>query len=126
MRLVTARRPAHVWLMATTGSRRWRRRLARVLLWSGLLYMLLRWFEYHQVFQPLGRLDADASALGGAWEEVRFQTGDGVNLHAWFLPAPMNSARAGLAVLFSHGNAGNISHRLDACGLLLELGVNGF
>jgi hypothetical protein len=40
-------------------------------------------------------------------------------LHAWFIPA--ENARA--TVLFCHGNAGNISHRLDSIRLLHSLGL---
>lgn len=105
--------------------RRWSRWL-RWLLLPLLLYMLLRWFEYQNVFQPYGRLDADGSALGRPWEEVYFQASDGPRLHAWFFPAETNSPRAHLAVLFSHGNAGNLSHRLDSYALLLDLGLSVF
>jgi len=47
--------------------------------------------------------------LGLAFEEVALTTSDGETLAAWFVPAD----RPRGAVLFCHGNAGNISHRLD-------------
>ncbi|NIM70493.1 MAG: alpha/beta fold hydrolase, partial [Xanthomonadales bacterium] len=45
---------------------------------------------------------------------------DGVRLHGWFVPAP--GARSTL--LFLHGNAGNISHRLDSIAIFHELGLD--
>lgn len=54
------------------------------------------------------------AALGLAWEDVTLTAADGVRLHAWWVPA--NPARR--TVLFLHGNAGNISHRLDKLAIL--------
>ena len=48
--------------------------------------------------------------FGLDYEDVEIVTEDSVRLHGWFVPA--ESARATL--LFFHGNAGNISHRLDS------------
>ncbi|MEO1249772.1 MAG: alpha/beta hydrolase, partial [Pseudomonadota bacterium] len=45
---------------------------------------------------------------------------DGVTLDAWFVPAP--DARGTL--LFFHGNAGNISHRLESVRIFHELGLS--
>ena len=44
---------------------------------------------------------------------------DGVKLHGWFVP----SAARWRAVLFFHGNAGNISHRLQTIAILHRLGL---
>lgn len=98
-------------------------------LWRGLLFLvllavLLRWFERRQVYQPQRRLVAEATALGRPCEEVFFHAADGVRLHGWFFPAPTNSASRPFAVVFSHGNAGNLSHRLGTYELLLDLGWN--
>ena len=45
---------------------------------------------------------------------------DGTRLHGWFVPA--TSPRGTL--LFSHGNAGNIGHRLDSIRQFHSLGLN--
>jgi pimeloyl-ACP methyl ester carboxylesterase len=88
---------------------------------------MLRWFEHRQVYQPGRRLlESTGAELGRPFEEAHFRADDGVALHAWFYPASPDSARAGLAVLVCHGNAGNISHRLDICSALLETGVAVF
>jgi pimeloyl-ACP methyl ester carboxylesterase len=74
---------------------------------------MLRWFEHSQVYHPDRVLEATGAELGRPFENVVFTTSDGVELHGWFFPANTNSPRAQLAVLLCHGNAGNISHRLE-------------
>jgi hypothetical protein len=56
---------------------------------------------------------------GLSYETVEIVTEDGVKLHGWFLPA--EKARGTL--LFFHGNAGNISHRLDSLKIFHELNL---
>jgi len=91
-----------------------------------LTYLMLRWFEHRQVFYPSRTLDASGGELGRPWEDVYFQASDGTKLNGWFFPADATSLRAHLAFLICHGNAGNISHRLDLCAVLLRAGVNVF
>jgi fermentation-respiration switch protein FrsA (DUF1100 family) len=70
------------------------------------------------VYFPSRTLDGGTpAALGLAYEDVTLRTSDGVRLHAWWVPAP--AARR--AVLLLHGNAGNISHRLDKLAVLAGL-----
>jgi len=69
---------------------------------------------------PSRALEASPADVGLAYETVRLTAGDGARLHAWFVPAP--TARGTL--LFSHGNAGNIAHRLDSISLFHSLGLN--
>lgn len=82
---------------------------------AALLYV----FQSRFVFYPeTGRADrATPAALRLAFEEVRILTADGERLHGWFVPAP--DARA--TVLFLHGNAGSIVHRLDWLPLFQRL-----
>jgi len=104
----------------------WRLIFLALLVGGTFLIMMLRWFEHSQVYYPNRALDAEGSALGRPFENVLFETGDGVRLNGWFFPAGTNSANSSLAVLICHGNAGNISHRLPLCRILLESGVNVF
>lgn len=57
--------------------------------------------------------------IGLAYEDVELRTSDDVRLHGWYVPGG-NGAEV---VLFFHGNAGNISHRLDSLRIFHELGV---
>jgi uncharacterized protein len=77
------------------------------------LVVLLAWvFQERLLYLPhVGREHIGTPAdRGMAWEEVALTTEDGVTLDAWWIPA--EPARGSL--LFFHGNAGNISYRLDS------------
>ncbi len=87
---------------------------------------MLRWFEHSQVYHPERALIATGAELGRPFEEVWFTAADGVRLNGWFFPAEAQSPRAHWVVLHCHGNGGNISHRLEACRLLLETGASVF
>lgn len=56
------------------------------------------------------------------FEDVFFSAADGTKLHGWYLPGESGQP----LVLFCHGNAGNISHRVDNLRLLRELGLSVF
>jgi len=71
--------------------------------------------------EPSRRLDATPNDAGLTYSEVQFKTNDGVLLHGWFVPN-----RDGPVLLYFHGNAGNISHRLETIHLFHQLGLNVF
>jgi len=71
------------------------------------------------VFFPRRELWADPSERGLPYENTIFPAGDGTLLHGWFLPGKGRGT-----VLFCHGNAGNISHRLDTLEILSGLGLS--
>jgi len=66
-------------------------------------------FIESQIFFPDKVLVGDPGSFGLAYEDQWIETEDGLRLHAWWLPA----AGARTVLVFFHGNAGNISHRLD-------------
>ena len=70
---------------------------------------------------PGRQLEATPEAVGLDYEDVWLDTSDGVRIHSWFVPA--DSTRT---VLYFHGNAGNISHRLYTIRQLHELGRSVF
>ena len=74
-----------------------------------LLVVLPVIFEKSLIYHPSREHDATARDLGLAHESVALVAEDGVRLDALFLPA--KGAR--FTVLLAHGNAGNLSHRLD-------------
>jgi len=57
--------------------------------------------------------------VGMDYEDVSIETSDGVTLHGWFI-----AGRTSQVLLFFHGNAGNISHRLDSIGQFQDLGLS--
>ena len=74
--------------------------------------MLRNRLQRSQVFAPVKYPDGiwQPEAYGLPAEDVWFTSADGVRLHAWWVPHP----KARGAVLYCHGNNGNISHRLGA------------
>lgn len=71
-------------------------------------------FERRFIYYPERAHEATPAQMGLPGEDVALVAEDGVRLHGWYLP--VKDAR--LTVLFNHGNAGNISHRLDRALLL--------
>jgi hypothetical protein len=104
---------------------RWTRRgalLLFALLWG---FLMLRWLEHDLVFQPSSTMEADAGALGRPAEDVFIPVDKSGKIEAWYFPAgPTNAPPSGRVFLVCHGNAGNISHRMDLCQLLLETGAS--
>lgn len=60
---------------------------------------------------------ASPQTVGLAYDSVTLMTDDGIRLDGWYVPA--ENARG--VVLFLHGNAGNISHRLDSLQIFNRL-----
>jgi fermentation-respiration switch protein FrsA (DUF1100 family) len=77
-------------------------------------------FVESRIFFPDRHLESRPADFGLDYEDVRFRTDDGVMLHGWYVPA--KSCRA--VLLFCHGNAGNISHRLDNVKRLHAVGLS--
>ena len=88
----------------------------------GALALMLYVTQSSLVFYPeIGReIAATPAQLGLPYEDLRLKTSDGIGLHGWFVPA----APARGTVLFLHGNAGNISHRLDSVQMFHRLGYD--
>ena len=83
---------------------------------SALLFMA----QSRMLYQPSRGYAYDPEGYGLQYEVVSLVTPDGESLAAWFVPAE----GADRTILFCHGNAGNISHRLDTLKMFHELGLN--
>lgn len=97
--------------------------ISALLLLAGVL-LLLRIFENRLVFYPYKYPTGTwrPEWFGLALEDCWFTTADGVKLHGWFL----KQENAVATLLWCHGNAGNISDRLDNLQRLAQLPVNVF
>ncbi len=74
------------------------------------------------IFFPTRDLLTNPSDYGLPYEDVSLTTSDRVRLHGWFVPGTTDQT-----LLWCHGNAGNVSHRLENLKLLHdELGVSVF
>lgn len=72
--------------------------------------------------EPGRNIIAAPDYVGLTYEPVEISTTDGETLHGWFVPAPAAKG----TMLFFHGNAGNISHRLEYLLMFHRLGYNTF
>ena len=79
----------------------------------------LYFYQHRLIFYPIREILATPSQIGLAYQNVRFRTSDDLELAGWFIAGD----KEGEVVLFCHGNAGNISHRLDAIRIFHELGL---
>ncbi|TXI22534.1 MAG: alpha/beta hydrolase [Nitrosomonas sp.] len=61
--------------------------------------------------------------LSMPYESVVLTTSDQEKLHGWFVPAAKETTAT---ILFLHGNAGNISHRMGYLSIFHQLGYNTF
>jgi len=74
------------------------------------------------IFFPESEIAATPGSLSLEYEDVWFSASDGVALHGWWVPGSRPET-----ILWFHGNAGNISHRVDNLRLLHDhVGVNVF
>jgi fermentation-respiration switch protein FrsA (DUF1100 family) len=69
---------------------------------------------------PSRELSATPARISLEFESVNLTASDGIRLHGWFLPHKKSRA----TLLFFHGNAGNISHRLDSLAMFHQLGLS--
>ena len=60
------------------------------------------------IFFPAAEIEQTPRDVGLAFEDIFFTTADGVRVNGWFVPYP----GARMTLLWFHGNAGNISHRV--------------
>lgn len=86
-----------------------------------LLVITIYFYQPHLLFLPnlpsreLEQTPVDANI---DYSDVFLTTTDGARLHGWWIEHP----RPAGTILFFHGNAGNISHRLQTLHLFYELG----
>ena len=90
-----------------------------VLVYLGLAVLLFA-FQHKLLYMPWRAVEMNPSDIRLEYEDVRIDTPDGQTLAGWYIPAE----QADFTVLFCHGNAGNIGHRLDTLAVFHELGLN--
>ena len=65
------------------------------------------------VYFPARTRDSTPADMGMDYEDVYFETADGVRLHGWYVPGDGD-----VCVVWFHGNAGNIGHRVYNLALM--------
>ena len=94
--------------------------LLTMLLCYGALLLFLYLTQDKMIYIPSPQIEQTPRDIGLVFDEVTIATHDNEKIHAWVIPAP--DARA--VILFCHGNAGNISHRLDILPSFRNLGFS--
>ncbi len=87
-----------------------------------LLIVVVYFMQSRMLYLPgvPGRtLTMTPTDVGMDYQDVFIETTDGVTLHGWFI-----AGRSSQVLLFFHGNAGNISHRLDSIQQFQDLGLS--
>jgi uncharacterized protein len=108
------------------GLRPWLLQVARLCGAVGLALALVGavvvWQEEAFIYFPVRPLVGTPADIGLAYQDVVLTTADGVRVHGWWVPG-----RTDVTWLWLHGNAGNVSHRLEQMALIhRRLGVNLF
>lgn len=87
-----------------------------------VLVLLVFFFQKRMLYMPYRSMNGSPSDIGLSFRETAFKTSDGVPICGWFV----GQGRGRDVVLFCHGNAGNISHRLDSFHIFDYLGLDTF
>ncbi|MCH8206390.1 MAG: alpha/beta hydrolase [Chloroflexi bacterium] len=74
----------------------------------GLVARQMKLLDRYFIFFPERELVRTPGDVDVEYEEAFFSTSDGVRLHGWFVPSQSDTT-----LVWFHGNAGNISHRLE-------------
>ena len=88
----------------------------------GLLLVVVYFMQGRMLYLsevPGRTLTMTPADVGMDYQDVIIETTDGVTLHGWFV-----AGRSSRVLLFYHGNAGNISHRLDSIRQFQALGLS--
>lgn len=88
----------------------------------GLMVIYLRYIERRSLFYPMKEIEFLPRQIGLNYEDIFFKTSDNIDINGWFISSP----NARYTILFCHGNAGNISHRLEKLKFFHELGCDIF
>jgi fermentation-respiration switch protein FrsA (DUF1100 family) len=74
---------------------------------QGVFIVVFRWLENRLVYRPRRAAESWIDPPSPDVRDVQLTSADGTRLHAWFWPQEGDTG----AVLASHGNGGNLSHR---------------
>jgi len=84
---------------------------------------IIVWMYFAQqkmLYFPSRTIAVTPADVGLEYEDVWLTNKLGTRIHAWWLPCE----NARFTLLFSHGNGGNISHRMESFLIFNELGVS--
>jgi len=100
----------------------WAYLIALVVILAVCTYLFYPSVESFFIYFPQSHFDFSPEEFRLQYKEAYFNTEDGNQLHGWFF----SSEKDGPVILHFHGNAGNISHRLDLVQPFLGKGFSVF
>lgn len=86
------------------------------------MVVYIRYLERRSIFYPMRQIETTPDIIGLDYEDIYFNAEDGIRLNGWLVKNPQATS----TLIFFHGNAGNISHRLDKLAFFHQLGLNTF
>jgi len=100
------------------------RRFIYYILPVATLMGLFGFLENFLLYHPNRTIEVTPASFRIVFEDVRFSAKDGTKLHGWYIPPAETD---GPVLLWAHGNAGNISHRVENIALIRrQLGAGVF
>lgn len=92
-----------------------------ILLVFYLAFLITIYFmQDRMLYYPEREISQTPKDIGLEYEEVSLRTKDNVNISGWYITAKHEKG----VLLFCHGNAGNISHRLESISIFHNLGLS--
>jgi fermentation-respiration switch protein FrsA (DUF1100 family) len=90
---------------------------------SAVLFLAaMRYIERQSIYFPMREITDTPARVGLEYRDIYFKSADGTRLNGWFIPA----RNAKYTLVLAHGNAGNISHRIEKILIFHGLGLNVF
>jgi len=100
--------------------------MVRLIIYLIIFFLLflgyIKYIESRSIFFPTKNIDLTPADARIPFEDVYLKTTDDIRIHGWFIPFE----NAPDAILFCHGNGGNISHRVEKIILLRRSRANIF
>lgn len=93
-----------------------------IVLFVTLIVGYVKYLEHRGIYYPQKAIEFTPEFTGLSFEDVYITTGDNIEINGWFIP----HTGARYTLLFCHGNAGNIGHRLEKIMLLRQASLNIF
>jgi fermentation-respiration switch protein FrsA (DUF1100 family) len=87
-----------------------------------IILILFLVFQSRFLYFPSKSLDFTPDEFGMTFEDIFFSAADSIELNGWFIPAEESTG----TILFCHGNAGNISHRIESVKIFNDLKMDVF
>lgn len=84
-----------------------------------IILLLMYLFQDRLLFMPASEMVQNPADVGIDAEDLWAETEDGVRIHGWYFP----NEEFNNVIVLSHGNAGNISYRVDIARTLLNTGA---